>query len=194
MQPESDRKSNVQRSQEMRARLIASARTLFAEKGFAETGTPEIVKHADVTRGALYHHFKDKTDLFRAVARAEAEALEAEITSSSTPAASPEAALRLGTEAFFEAMKRAGRARILLIDGPAVLGVTEMDEIDAGNGRATLYLGLQALLPESPAEHLDALAKVLSAAFDRAALAIAEGEDGEAYVTALMDLVAGLGD
>ncbi len=192
MQDKSNRKSNVQRSQEMRARLIASARQLFSEKGFAETGTPEIVKHAEVTRGALYHHFEDKTDLFRAVARAEAEALEAAISASGRVETTPELALRSGTLAFFEAMSEAGRARILLVEGPAVLGISEMDDIDAGNGRASLLAGLKALAPERDGAGLEAMSKVLSAAFDRAALAIAEGEDANVYTDSLVELVAGL--
>ena len=194
MQDESAPRSNELRTQQMRARLVASARDLFAEKGFSDTGTPEIVRHANVTRGALYHHFVDKTDLFRAVVEAEAESVEKEITASSANAKTPLAALRGGTVAFFQAMSVPGRARILLVDGPAVLGVTEIDRIDAGSGRASLRQGLGNMLPEMPAADLDALSIVLSAAFDRAALAIATGEREEPYTDALVRLVSSLGE
>src|SRR4051794_2156134 len=50
-----------------RRSLITSARALFGEKGYAATSVDEVVRHAGVTKGALYHHFRDKDDLFRAV-------------------------------------------------------------------------------------------------------------------------------
>lgn len=192
MQEKPAKKSNDQRSREMRERLMASARALFVEKGFAETGTPEIVRHAEVTRGALYHHFADKTDLFRAVAVAEADAVRADIEEMSKDMDRAEDAMRAGTSAFFRAMAREGRARILLIDGPAALGVHEMDDIHASRARASLAEGLRALLPGASDLRIETLAITLSAAFDRAALAISEGEPAQAYEDALMELIGGL--
>src|SRR6187200_293735 len=69
------RHSRAERAEETRSALIAAARRLFAEQGYAAVGTEELVRAAGVTRGALYHHFSGKADLFRAVF----EQMEAEL-------------------------------------------------------------------------------------------------------------------
>ena len=182
MQEKNERRSNSVRTEEMKAKLVAAARALFVEKGYAETGTPEIGKRAEVTRGALYHHFADKAALFEAVVVAEAAALGQEITDAADD-------LATGTRAFFTAMAAPGRARLLLVEGPAVLGHARMDVIDAGGGRASLAAGLEVALPNAIAAERAALAVILSSAFDRAALAVAEGADGEAYLTAMLRIM-----
>src|SRR5262245_66322463 len=63
-------------SEATRAQLIEVATRLVAERGYAGVGTEEIVRRAGVTRGALYHHFADKRELFRAVH----EGLERQVT------------------------------------------------------------------------------------------------------------------
>src|SRR5215208_3150696 len=67
---------HVERSRATRERLLAHARALFGERGYAAVGTEEIVRAAGVTRGALYHQFRDKEALFEAVV----EEVEAETT------------------------------------------------------------------------------------------------------------------
>ena len=59
--------SREERAAATRDRLVAAARELFAERGYGAVGTEELVRHAEVTRGALYHHYRDKQDLFLAV-------------------------------------------------------------------------------------------------------------------------------
>ena len=178
---------NAERRAAMRERLLTAARALFAEKGYAETSTPEIVKAAEVTRGALYHHFDGKEALFRAVVEAEAQAVTQAITAEGK--APGKEGLEAGGRAFFQAMAVSGRARILLADGPAILGADVMDEIDAGGGRGALRAGLAATLTGAAPEELDALSVVISAAFDRAALAIATGAEAEPYETAMAALL-----
>lgn len=175
MQDEKTPVPNATRRAAMRERLIKAARTLFADNGYAETSTPEIVRAAEVTRGALYHHFDGKEALFRAVAEAEAQAVAKAIgLAAPQPGAQ---GLEDGSRAFFAAMAVPGRARILLVDGPAVLGAAVMDEIDVGGGRAALRAGLMAAEIGVEPATLEALTLVLSAAFDRAALEISNGAE-----------------
>ena len=191
MQEKSTRRSNKARSEEMRARLITVSRRLFAQKGFAETGTPEIVKAAQVTRGALYHHFADKTDLFHSVVLAEAKDVENEIAQFSANSSNAADALRIGAKSYFKSMQKPGRVRLLLLDGPAVLGPAKMASIDAITGGKALKEGLSALLNDKSAP-LAALAEIISAAFDRAALAIANGANETPYFDAIALVLDGL--
>jgi len=195
MQEKTDRRSNRERSQTMRAELLAAARSLFVERGYADTSTPDIVSAAGVTRGALYHHFADKRALFGAVVEQEAEEVARSIDAAAPGRLSPREALAAGMDAFLAAMRAHGRVRLLLIDGPAALGVATMSDIDARNGGATLREGLGLAFAEgAPANPppLAASADLLSAAADRAALAIDSGADPAPYRTALAALIDGL--
>ncbi|MGX5849846.1 helix-turn-helix domain-containing protein [Mesorhizobium sp. PL10] len=194
MQREIARRSNRDRTEATRADLIAAARKLFIEKSYAETGTPEIVAAAGVTRGALYHHFADKQALFAAVVEQEAEAVAAEIDRASPPSLFARDALIAGSDAYLAAMRLPGRTRLLLLDGPAVLGRAAMDAIDNRHGNRSLREGLVAAMREQSMTKLptDALTALLAAAFDRAALAVEAGASAEDYRAVLMALIAGL--
>ena len=107
-----------------------------------DTATPDIVAAAGVTRGALYHHFEDKKALFAAVCEREAEAVAAEIDAASPENLPARDALVKGGEAYLEAMRQPGLTRLLLLDGPAVLGRAAMDEIDNRHGTRSLRAGI----------------------------------------------------
>jgi AcrR family transcriptional regulator len=187
-----DRRTNRDRSDRTQAALIAAARELFVERGYAETGTPELVAAAGVTRGALYHHFADKQALFQAVVEAEAAAVAEEIEHAAPAGLPPLEALLEGGDAFLRAMAVPGRTRLLLIEAPAVLGRETLDQIDARHGGRTLREGLAAAMAAGTLRPLplDAAAQLLGAAYDRAALAIVGGADPaecRAVLTALID-------
>lgn len=187
------RRSNKERSETMRQALIDAARTLFVDKGYAETATPEIVATAGVTRGALYHHFEDKKALFRAVIEREAAEVAADIEAAAPPASDPRQAILEGTRAYFDAMAKPGRTRLLLLDGPAVLGTEMMRSIDRETSEASLKQGIEALLSGSRnGDKVETLAILLSAAFDRAALAIETGADRRQCEDAIAALIDGL--
>ncbi|MGD9740072.1 MAG: TetR/AcrR family transcriptional regulator [Bauldia sp.] len=187
------RRSNTDRSAMTRAALIAAGRALFIEKGFAETGTPELVATAGVTRGALYHHFADKAALFLAVVEAEARAVADEIEAAAPRTLSPRAALTAGGRAFLDAMALPGRTRLLLIEAPAVLDIATLGRIDREHGGRTLAEGLRAAMGnDAYVLTLLPLADLLSAAYDRAALAIADGAARAPYENALEALISGI--
>lgn len=195
MQEKKQPRSNKARTEAMRSALIGAARTLFAQKGYAETSTPEIVKTAGVTRGALYHHFKDKEAIFHAVVTEEFVAVADEINASIKPTpTSAIDALKLGSRGYLRAMQEPGRVRIMLLDGPAVLGQIEIDKIDRETSADTLRLGLAAAMKASEIRPLplEALTQQLSAMFDRAALAVSEGKDPEDHLQVLDALIATL--
>jgi len=186
------RTKHDERSEATRGALIAAARALFALRGFAAVGTEEIVRAAGVTRGALYHQFADKRELFAAVF----EQLEAELAQRMAKAAAgapdPLAALRVGSDAWLEAATEPDVGRIVLLDGPAVLGWERWREIGMRHGLGLVEAALQAamdagLLAPRPVRPL---AHVLIGAVDEAALYVATAEDrpvARAEVGAVLD-------
>lgn len=177
---------NAQRSAETRQTLLVAARSLFAEKGFVSTSTPELVKRAGVTRGALYHHFKDKGDVLQAVLEEEARQVAEEIEKAAPPEVNPLDALRDGSVAYLNAMTTPGRTRLLLIEGPAALGTAQVAAIDEGHAAASLCEGLELAMP---GKRVAALTNLLSAAFDRAALDIDRGDDKDEVRSAMLFLI-----
>ncbi len=181
-------RSNRDRTEKTRAALMQAARVLFVEKGYADTSTPEIVAAAGITRGALYHHFEDKRALFRAIVTDEALAVARAIELETPDGLQPVDALLKGSVAYLDAMRAPGRTRLLLIEGPSVLGLAQMKKLDDENAARTLRDGLEAAI-DARGLPLAALADLLSAAFDRAALAIDAGEDAQAYRAAIVALI-----
>jgi AcrR family transcriptional regulator len=186
-----------ERSEATRAALIAAARRLFVEKGYFATGTEEIVREAGVgTRGALYHHFTDKAALFLAVFHE----VEQDLVGS-TPVPEGDnalARLRAGLLGFLDASTTPEVQRILLIDGPAVLGWPQWRELEAQYGLGALEGLLQTAAAQgdlSP-QPVGALAHLLLAAVDEAALFIANADDPpsarDEAVIAMDQLLVGL--
>jgi AcrR family transcriptional regulator len=162
------------------AALIEAARELFTERGYAGVGTEEIVQRAGVTRGALYHHFPaGKEELFRAVlVQVSAETLQ-RVIQEANRSDDPWEELARGAEAFLDACARPDVQRIMLIDGPAVLGWDVYRAIDSDHGLGLLEAAVQRamdvgrLLPGSAT----AVAHVLAGALDEAAMVVARADD-----------------
>ncbi len=175
------KRTQVERSEATRNALIEAARALFAERGYADVGTEEIVRAAGVTRGALYHHFDGKRDLFEAVyERIEAE-LAQRIATAALGAPEPLEAMRAGAETLLRACTEPDVQRIALLDGPSVLGWDRWREIAAEHGLGLIEGTLQAAveagaIAEQP---IRPLAHLLMGALDEAAMLVARAEDPE---------------
>nr|WP_232542057.1 TetR/AcrR family transcriptional regulator [Nocardia bovistercoris] len=174
--------------------MLTAARKLFVTKGFDDTATTEIVTEAGVgTRGALYHHFADKKALFEAVVlEIEQELINAAVDEFTVADARALDLIQAEVHGFLRACMNPDVQRILLIDGRAVLGFRRWREIESRHGIAVL----RALLTRARAEGdleadspVDALAHVLLAALDEAAMYIATADDS---VRAHDDAVRGM--
>jgi AcrR family transcriptional regulator len=159
-----------------RARLIAIARELFATHGYGPTSIETIQERAGVSRGALYHHFADKRDLFLAVY----DLVETETAQTISAAAArvPNAPLRAGCAAWLELAADPATRQITLIDAPAVLGWESWSETDDRRGLGLLR---QALEREADTGHLDpalvdGIAHILLAALIELGLMISRSE------------------
>ena len=181
--------TNRERTESTQLALLEAARALFVSKGYGDTSTPEIALAAGITRGALYHHFADKRDLFRQVLAREAMAVAADIEAATPERLNPREALLQGSEAYLDAMTVPGRTRLLLVDGPAVLGMAEIMAIDDANAAHSLRQGLTRAGMGRGEVSVDALSQLLSAAFDRAALEIDAGADATEVRAAMRWLV-----
>lgn len=163
--------------------MIGAARHLFAERGYADVGTEEIVRAAGVTRGALYHHFEGKRELFAAVyERIEAELAERIATGAlAANVESPLEAMRAGAEMFLAACTEPEAQRIVLLDGPSVLGWDRWREIAADHGLGLIEASLQAAIDAGAVEPqpVRPLAHVLMGALDEAAMLVARADDPE---------------
>jgi AcrR family transcriptional regulator len=159
--------------------LVAAARELFVERGYAAVGTEEIVARAGVTRGALYHHFADKQDLFRAVHEQIEAELVAGIGDRMAGVEDPWELLVTGLRAFLEACTDPAIMRVALLDAPAVLGWQEWRQISERHGMGLVSFGLQNAMdggvlaprPVRPLAHL------LMGAMSEAAMTIVNAPD-----------------
>jgi AcrR family transcriptional regulator len=149
----------AQMVEETRAKLIHAARKAFATKGYAAASMDDLTAEAGLTRGALYHNFGDKKGLLQAVI----DQIDAEMVARMHAVQDRAETRWLGLldegVAYIEMALEPEIQRIMLLDGPAVLGREEMDAIDNRHGNRTLREGLMAAMQsrEIPRLPLDAL-------------------------------------
>lgn len=177
------RRTQAERTAATRARLMVAGRELFADKGFADVTTQEIVAAAGVTRGALYHQFENKAALFAAVYEEVERNLVADVAQRIVAAEPPDPlnAMRMGARVFLELCATPEVARIVLIDAPAVLGWDRWREVGIKYGLGVIEGMLTQAIADGaiPEQPVRASAHVLLAALDEAALYISRATDAD---------------
>jgi AcrR family transcriptional regulator len=162
--------------------LLAAARELFAQDGYAATSLDAVVAKAGVTKGALYHHFSGKRDLFAAVFRAEQLRLsEAIVAAYAGEQEDPRRAFEAGCRAFIEACQEPGAQRIFLLDAPAALGWETIRELESGSLQM-MERGIERATEAGAIEQRPAapLAHLLFGAVCESAQVVARAPDQEA--------------
>ena len=172
----------AERGESTRAALIGAARDLFTQRGYGAVGTSEVVERAGVTRGALYHHFRDKRDLFRAVyEQTERELVEA-TAAELTAVDDPWELLVRGTRSFFDSCTDPAVMQIGLTDAPAVLGWQEWRAVGSRYALGLVTFALQNAMDAGVLRRVDVkpLSHLIFGALGEAAMLIAAADDKDA--------------
>jgi AcrR family transcriptional regulator len=172
------RRTQAERSEATRAALIVTARRLFAERGYAGVGTEELVRAAGVTRGALYHHFDGKADLFGAVFEQIEQELAERLAAEALSRNDPWEGLLAALEMFLDLCVEPEVQRIALLDAPSILGWDAWREVEARHGLGLIRLALQNLIDEGAieAQPVEPLAHAILGALIEAGLYVARAD------------------
>lgn len=172
--------------------ILEASRELFTEKGFQDTSVDDIAEAAGVTKGAVYHHFKSKTDLFTAVL----EAIQRELAATPPPVhengAEPPELIAAAVHSYLMGSTHPSRRRILLIDGPAVVGWRKWREIDYRIFGVGARAGLAAWLASADEARIDAVTHLLMGAVTEAALVCATAPSRKKAAREFTDAIFGM--
>ena len=177
--PERPASLRAEQVAQTRAALVAAGRRLFGENGFRATSVEDLAREARVTTGALYHHFPTKTALFEAVfMQAHADLLTVS-TQAAQGASSDLDELARGFDAFLDGVLQPDVQRILILDGPAVLGLARFTELDERYAHAMIVHALQVAAQAGSIEvdDPDTTTRLLLGALTRGAMLIANSPD-----------------
>ena len=185
----------AEESEATRAELVAVARRLFGERGYAKVNTEEIVAAAGVTRGALYHHFKDKRDLFQAVFAAQEQAFLQQVGERLLQIEDPYERLLTGLDEVLRAYADdQAHAQIAFADGPSVLGFEQWRAIVEEYSLGLLVFMLQQAMDAGRLKRLDPepLAHVILGALTEGGMLMASGSDPAPVQASLRAILEGL--
>ncbi|MFQ6330213.1 TetR/AcrR family transcriptional regulator [Nocardia sp. CWNU-33] len=169
----------TQQREETRSALLRESRRLFAAKGYGAVGLSEIVAATGVTKGALYHNFSGKAELFRAVLEQLQHEVGERVAAAAEAHTDPWTQLMVGCETFLTTCTAPEIQRIMLIDGPAVLGWHEWRAMDEAASARHLAQALALLIDDGvlTPQPIAPLTHLLSGAMNEAALWLASTDD-----------------
>jgi AcrR family transcriptional regulator len=174
-----ERRTQEERSETTKRALVEAAREQFATMGFAATSIDDVIRKVGVTRGALYHHFESKTELFRAAFEVTEKELTHSIAMAAQGARDGWSAFRAGCKAFLEACLEPKVQQVVLLDAPSVLGWEGMRAIEARYALALLQAGLERCMAEGYLERrpVEPVAHFWLGALAECAMSIARAPD-----------------
>ena len=165
--------------------LRDQARKLFAQKGYSGANTDELVRRAKVTKGALYHHFENKRDLYLAVVEDMERDLVERIEAAGAAARDPWKRLQAMCRAYLESCRDPGLTRILVLEAPVVLGWKTWCNLEqkyevAAFARCLRETGAASFSRGTLPESAETLAQVILGALTTGARVIATAADSGA--------------
>ncbi|NJN87132.1 MAG: TetR/AcrR family transcriptional regulator [Leptolyngbyaceae cyanobacterium SL_7_1] len=168
-----------------RRAILDRARHLFATKGYAATGTEEIISELGITRGALYHQFNDKLGVFKAVVAEAYREITDYVATKVQPLDDHWEQLVIGCQAFLEVAQRDDLRRLVFIEAPAVLAADTIVEFDQ-YGFGLLYQSIQTVIAEGKLSAIDAegFAHLVNGSLNELAAWVAQSNDPERLKTA----------
>lgn len=171
----------MEKGRATRDALIQVARSLFGEHGYDGTSIEAILQTSGVARGALYHHFATKEELFDAVLDREVARIAEAAATAARAADDPVASLRAGCATWLRQALDPAVQRIALLDS-AVVGWTRYREIDEQHTLGRLRANIKRIADGGaiPADQVDVLTNMVLAAVTEAALVIARADDPDA--------------
>lgn len=194
------RRTQAERSAATQQALIAAARRLWGERGYADVGTPEIAEAAGVTRGAMYHQYSDKAALFRAVVEAMDQEIIGRVQASVAAAApkTPADTMHAMADGWLEIAAEPEVRQLMLRDAASVIGWFEYRAMSQRNSLAIAEQLLNAAIEAGQLrpQPVRPLAMVLLGAMEEAAMYLAEAADskqaGKEARAVVHDLIDGL--
>jgi AcrR family transcriptional regulator len=182
---------NVARGEATRGQLIVIATRMFAEHGYEDTSIEAVLREAGVSRGSLYHHFPSKEALFEAVAEEVETSVGAQTLLAARGSEGPVDALRAGFVAWIRLAGDPVVRRILLIDGPSVLGWERWRAMEEHHALGLVRAALQIIADQGKVrpDLVGMLAHVLLASVNELALLVARSDDKEAAMQGGADAI-----